>query len=126
MWLVSNANAQGVEALFRAADGTAYQVLSAENLGAAERLRITTVAGSIVGAGSCNGTGMSPGELTSAIGGVLPNNVPPQILFPYGQIRRTVQLTPNSMNISFTNSFGGRVTLGSGAGALNICGNAFD
>jgi hypothetical protein len=48
-------------------------------------------------------------------------------LHPYSAIRRTAILTPNDVSmLSFSNTFGGRVTIGSGGAALNICGAAFD
>lgn len=119
------ASAQVQESLFRAADGTAYQVLAATNLGGgADNIRVTTVAGAIAGAGSCAGTAGQSGQPTSAIGGVLPPNM---TLHPYGQITRSFILTPNDIGeINFDTSFGGRVILGTGGGALNVCHNAID
>jgi len=121
----SRASAQISESEFRAADGTTYQVLVAANLGGgAEEIRVTTVAGAIAGAGSCAATGDMSGSPTSAIGGVLP---PLMQLHPYASIRRTAIVVPNDIGeINFNGTFGGRVTLGTGAGAFNICLNAFD
>jgi hypothetical protein len=42
------------------------------------------------------------------------------------QIVRSGILTPNNTTLNFDPSFGGRVTLGTGPGALNICKDAFD
>ncbi|MEO8601515.1 MAG: hypothetical protein ABI629_02955 [bacterium] len=121
----SPAGAQVQESEFRGADGTTYQVLVASNLGGgAEQIQITTVAGAIAGAGSCAATGDMSGSPTSAIGGVLP---PLMQLHPYTSIHRTAILVPNDIGeINFNSSFGGRVTLGTGGGALNVCLNAFD
>jgi len=123
--LGSAAQAQIQESEFRAADGTTYQVLVASNLGGgAERIRVTTIAGAIAGAGSCAATGNMSGDNTSAIGGVLP---PIMTLHPFGSIRRTIVLTPNDLGtLAFDGSFGGRVSLGTGGGELNVCLNAFD
>ena len=119
------AAAQLQEFLFRADDGTAYQVLAAVNLGAgADRIRVTTVAGSIAGAGSCSATSGMSGQSTSAVGGVVE---PAMALHPYNQIVRTFRLTPNNLFLSqFDSAFGGRLTLGSGGGALNVCHSASD
>jgi hypothetical protein len=123
--LGGRATAQVEESELRAGDGTTYQVLRAQNLGGgAEQLRITTVAGAIAGAGSCAATGDMSGDPTSAIGGVLP---PGMSLHPYNSVVRSFLLSPNDISIvSFHPEFGGRVTLGNGAGALNLCANAFD
>lgn len=109
----------------RAGDGTTYQVIRAQNLGGgAEQLQITTVAGAIAGTGSCSATGNMSGDPTSAIGGVLP---PQMTLHPYDNIVRTFILTPNDNSmLNFDPSFGGRVTLGSGGSALNVCKDNFD
>jgi cysteine-rich repeat protein len=123
--LTTRVDAQVQLSLFRAADGTSYEVLLAANLGGgAESLRITTVAGSLAGAGSCSFTGDEVGDAVSAIGGVLP---PTMSLYPYASIRRTFLLEPNDVNqLNFNSAFGGRVTLGTGAGALNVCASEFD
>jgi len=110
----------------RAADGSTYQVLRAVSAGGdAEQVRITTVAGSVDGAGSCALTGTMIGDAASAIGGVTP---PLMNLHPYAQVHRTFVLTPNDIDaIAFDPSAGGRVTLGdAGGGALNVCSAAVD
>jgi hypothetical protein len=53
-----------------------------------------------------------------------------QQLHPYNQIVRTFVLDTNivnpGMDVTFDPSFGGRVTLGTGAGAKNVCKDLFD
>lgn len=120
------AAAQIQETAFRAADGTVYQVLVAAALGGgAERLRITTVAGSTAGAGSCVSTGSLPGDPVNAIGGVLP---PGMTLHPFTDIRRSGVISGFDVTaLSFDGSFGGRVTIGPVAGTRTaVCGAAFD
>jgi hypothetical protein len=120
------AEAQIQETEFRAADGTTYQVLVATNLGGgAENIRVTTVAGSVAGAGSCAATGNASGDPTSAIGGVLP---PGMNLHPYSQIRRTGIISGVDVSVlNFTGTFGGRVRIGDPMGTVTyVCGAAFD
>ncbi|MGH7787173.1 MAG: hypothetical protein ACRERC_09935 [Candidatus Binatia bacterium] len=119
------AAAQLQQSEFRAEDGTTYQVLAATNLDAgAEQIQVTTMAGAIADAGSCAATGDRSGSPLSAIGGVLP---PLTQLHPYGVIRRTAILVPNAIGmITFDASSGGRVTLGNGSRAFNICLSALD
>jgi hypothetical protein len=108
---------------FRADDGTAYQVLRAPaSLGAgAEKIRITTLEGSSSGAGACTLSGNAPGQSVAAIAG--PNALT-QSLYPFNQIVRTAIITPNDITaVTFDPHFGGRVILGTGGGALNICAN---
>jgi hypothetical protein len=108
----------------RADDGTAYQVISINLIGTgAEEGRITTLAGSATGLGGCDVSEGMKGDRAEAIAGVL---APIQILHPYDQIVRTAILTPNNSALSFDESFGGRLTLGTGGSALNICKDAFD
>lgn len=109
------AAAQLDQTLFRAADGTAYQVLS--NLGAAN-LRVTTVGGSLNGAASCTGTGAAPGDPVAAVGGAAQSGT----LQPFDLVLRSHRLTPTAAGVlAFDAAAGGRVTLGSGGGALNVC-----
>jgi hypothetical protein len=115
------------QTLFRADDGTAYQLLRAiAPLGVgADEVVITTLGGAATGVGACVGIGSMSGSATSAIGGVNPNSG--QILHPFDQIVRTGILVPNSISTaSFDPQFGGRITLGTGAGALNVCKDPFD
>src|SRR5512144_2142122 len=118
------AGAQGSESEFRASDGTTYQVLRANNLGGvAAQLDITTVAGTIAGAGSCAATGNMSGDEASAVGGV----ISPNPLHSYDGVTRSFVLTPNDIGgLTFDPSFSGRVTLGSGPGALEVCASAAD
>jgi hypothetical protein len=112
------------EQLFRAADGTAYQLIS---LGAGSQapVRVTTLAGSVGGVGVCEMTPAAiPGQPVSAIAGVL---VPQVALHPFNGIERTALFTPNDLSsITFTPNLGGRLTLGTGAGAVNVCSTPVD
>lgn len=106
---------------FRAANGTTYQLLRGIGFSSGvERARITTLAGSSTGIGGCNLT--MTGSSASAVAGVLP---PGQTLHAFTSILRTTVLAPNDVNaVSFDPAGGGRLTLGSGAGALNVCHNS--
>jgi hypothetical protein len=108
---------------FRADDGTAYQVVSLGD-GSAD-VRITTLAGSVGGVGVCQMTPAAiPGQPVSAVAGVLP---PAVALHPFDLVVRTFVLTPNDLSsITFNSTFGGRLVLGTGAGALNVCAMSFD
>jgi hypothetical protein len=118
--MIGPAQAQIAESIFRAGDGTAYQVLRAASLSSgAEGIRVTTVAGSTDGVGGCNQTSNTSGQPVSAVAGALQGL---QNLHPFNAIVRTGLLVPNDINaVSFNQAFGGRLTLGTGAGALNIC-----
>src|SRR5262249_43608118 len=119
-------SAQLSESEFRADDGTAYQILRAvAPLGVgAEALRITTLSGSSTGVGGCVLSQNMRNQIAAAIAGPLP---PGQTLHPYDQIARTAILTPNDITaVAFDQHFGGRVTLGTGGAALNICKSGFD
>jgi len=118
------AEAQLDQRLFRAADGTAYQVLRAGGLDSgAEKMRVTTVAGSAAGVGSCLMTGTASGDPLSAVGGTQVA----QTLHPYATVGRTAVLVPNDIvQLSFDSTVGGRLTLGNGSGALSVCGSQFD
>jgi len=103
--------------VFRAADGTAYQVIRAR---ANERFRVTTIAGGTPVLGVCFETNSHSGDPASAVSGADPNAA--QELFPYAQTVRTHVLIPNDISsVSFDQHFGGRVTLGTGSGALSVC-----
>jgi hypothetical protein len=109
--------------LFRADDGTSYQVISVEG-GSTADVRVTTLAGSIAGVGVCQMTsGPVPGELVSGVAGALP---PAVSLHPYDLIHRTALFTPNAATIAFTPDFGGRLVIGTGAGAAAVCSSVFD
>src|SRR5262249_28459337 len=123
--LSSRASAQLVETEFRADDGTAYQVIRAiAPIGVgAEKVRITTLAGSSSGVGGCVLSQNMPGQIAAAIAGPLP---PGQALHPYNSILRTAILAPDNINaVAFDETFGGRVTLGTTT-PLNICRTNFD
>ncbi|MGH7785678.1 MAG: hypothetical protein ACRERC_02370, partial [Candidatus Binatia bacterium] len=117
----STASAQFSESEFRAADGTAYQLIRviAPLTGGAERYRLTSLVGSSSGVGGCNLTGGMAGQVVSAIAGALPPN---QAIHPFSTIKRTAILVPNSVSsINFDINNGGRLTLGTGAGAISVC-----
>lgn len=111
----------------RAADGTTYEVLFASNPlgGGAERLRITTVAGSVAGGSGCTTPGNTSGDPVSAAGFV---DSPSMQLYQYDLVRRTSIIVPPNSTISFDGTFGGRVTFGTpgNASARLVCGAAFD
>ncbi|MDX2168665.1 MAG: hypothetical protein SF182_16455 [Deltaproteobacteria bacterium] len=114
------AAAQLDQTQFRAADGTAYQVL--RNLGGAA-LRVTTVGGSIAGAASCASAGTTSGDPLAALGGA----ALPATLHPFDLVRRSHRLTPNLIAaLAFDTGAGGRLTLGSGGGALTVCASPID
>ena len=136
------------QTLFRADDGTAYQVLrTIPPLGlGATHVTFTSIGGSASGVGSCLGPGSADGDLVSAVGGANPAEF--QALHPYNQIVRTAILVPNDITtLTFDEREGGRVSLGIsnadciGAGAplpcctdagtgtcqaLDVCKNASD
>jgi hypothetical protein len=120
-------DAVGVQqAVFRAADGTAYQVITAvPPLGSGgDEVRLTTIGASGLGTTACTSGQPLAGHQISALGGVHP---PLQQLLGYGNVVRTGILTPNDINtVMFDMSFGGRVGLGTGAAALTVCASPFD
>ena len=112
------AEAQSGELLFRASDGTAYQLLRVQSLPAGfGEVVVTTVAGTIAGAGSCAGTGNMSGDEASAVGGV----TSPNPLFDYNSVVRSFVLSPNNSIVMFDPMFGGHLTLGTAGGALHVC-----
>lgn len=118
---VTGAEAQLSQSQYRAADGTAYQVLRVIGplVGGVERHRITSIVGSANGTGGCSASGSVIGQPAAAVRGALP---PSQILHPYDSIRRTGILVPSGISsIGFDPANGGRLTLGSGGGAVNVC-----
>ena len=119
--LAPAAQAQFTESIYRAADGTAYQLVRVVgSLGAgAERQRVTTLMGSAGGSGGCSLSGSVSGQAASASVGALP---PDQTLHPYEAIRRTAILVPSSVSaVSFDANNAGKLTLGSGGAAINVC-----
>src|SRR5512143_278652 len=91
------AHAQFTQSVFRAADGTAYQLVRVvPPLGAgAERQRVTTLAGSVSGTGGCSVSGSVSGQVAAAVVGALPPN---QMLHDFGAVERTAILVPNSVS----------------------------
>ena len=120
--VASSAQAQ-LQRLFRADDGTAYQLLWLVSPSpGAETFHATTLAGSSFGISSCvDDVATMPGDPVSAVAGSLI----PQL--PYLTAMRTFLLTPNDAvgQAAFDGSGSGRLTLGSGPGALNVC-STFD
>lgn len=102
---------------YRASDGTAYQVLRsvAPLGGGADHERITTVAGAQSGTGGCN---LSTDQASAVVGVISPA----QVLHPFASIKRTALLVPNDASqLSFDPSGAGKVTIGSGGGAVTVC-----
>lgn len=121
--LAGTAGAQIDQAVFRADDGTAYQVLRLDLTTGVAHVRVTTVGSGALGNGGCNTSLGMMGEAASAIAGVLP---PTQSLHPFNAILRSAILNPTDSALTFSQNFGGRVTLGTGGTALSVCYNAFD
>ncbi|MFN8640538.1 MAG: hypothetical protein U0802_02325 [Candidatus Binatia bacterium] len=102
---------------YRADDGTAYQVLRsvAPIGGGADHERITTLAGAPGGTGGCN---LSTMDAAAVVGVISPG----QVLHPFASIRRTAILLPNDANaLNFDPSGAGKVTIGTGGGAVKVC-----
>jgi cysteine-rich repeat protein len=117
----SVARAQFTQSEFRAADGTAYQLVRVvAPIGAgAERQRVTTLSGSSSGSGGCSVSGASAGQVASSVVGAFP---PGQVLHSFGSIKRTAILVPSNVtSITFEESNAGRLTIGTGSGAVNVC-----
>jgi hypothetical protein len=113
----------------RGADGTVYEVvaLPAGPLSAGvESFRVTTVAGSVNGLSICSTSGSGPGQPTSAIVGADGTAPQPQVLHTYSAVDRTGILTPNNLTITFNPNNAGRLTIGTGAGAIDVCRVASD
>ncbi len=124
LWILASApvaQAQFTQTIYRAADGTAYQVVRVvPPLGAgAEHQRVTSIIGSATGSGGCSVSGSVSGQVTAAVVGALP---PRQAVHTYDDIKRTAILLPNSVTaLNFDANNGGRLTLGSGGTAINVC-----
>jgi cysteine-rich repeat protein len=115
------AQAQFTQSIFRAADGTAYQVVRVVSSpgGGAERQRVTTLLGSAAGSGGCSLSGSVSGQVASGVVGVLP---PGQTMHPYEAIRRTAILIPNSVSaVAFDSNNAGRLSIGTGGSAITVC-----
>lgn len=105
---------------YRATDGTAYQVIRVVGPlgGGADLERITTIAGAPGGIGACNLTTTD----AAAVAGALQ---PAQTVHPFSSIRRTAILTPNDITaLAFDPAGAGKLTLGSGGGAIEVCRNS--
>ncbi len=112
---------QFVQSEFRAADGTAYQLLRAVPplQRRAEMYRVTTLVGSPTGVGGCSDVGNIAGEQALAVSGVLAGL---QELHSFSSVERTAILVPNNITaVSFNAVNAGALTLGTGEGAINVC-----
>jgi len=117
----SPAHAQFTQSIYRAADGTAYQVVRVvPPLGAgAEHQRITSIIGTATGSGGCSVSGSVSGQPAAAVVGAL---APRQNVHSYDQIKRTAILLPNSVTaVNFDPNNAGKLTLGTGGTAINVC-----
>ncbi len=128
LWLLASAaDAQlSLGSSQRAFDGTMYEVISVGTgplAGGVDEMRVTTVAGGPDGLSVCSLPG-GPSQPISAAGGA--NLAIPQTLHPYGGVLRSGILTPNDGTIQFDPTNGGRLTVGSGPGAITICGQPVD
>lgn len=115
------AHAQFTQSVFRAADGTAYQLVRVVPplAAGAERQRVTSLVGAASGTGGCSVSGSVSGQVAAAVVGALP---PAQAVHAYDSIRRTAILIPNSVGaLAFDANNAGRLTLGTGGSALNVC-----
>ena len=104
--------------LYRARDGTAYQLIYAVPrviATAAARYRVTTVAAAVPNVQSCELSPLQAGEIARAVSGS-------DALPLFDAMRRTALLQPNdATQVRFDPDGGGRLTLGLGSGATNIC-----
>jgi hypothetical protein len=108
----------------RAADGTAYEVIALPPgplSAGVESFRVTTVAGSVNGLALCSTGGSGPDQPTSALVGADGTAPQPQVLHAYSAVDRTGILNPNNLTITFDATNAGRLTIGTGAGAIDVC-----
>ena len=104
-----------------ATDRSSYYLLAARGSArscSGERIRITALAASINETRACTAVQSMPGGLVAAGAGVLP---PGSTLLPFSLVRRSRVLQPNTDLVRFGANGSGRLTLGSGAGAINAC-----
>jgi hypothetical protein len=124
----SSIAARGVEIvqqLFRAADGTSYQLVYARPTLAdtlEDHFRLTSVAAAVGAAGGCIVVGGGPGATVEAISGVPIDST----LRSASAVQRTTLLEPNETLVSFDSDGRGRLQLGSGGAARQICRDASD
>ncbi|MFN8642102.1 MAG: hypothetical protein U0802_10775 [Candidatus Binatia bacterium] len=124
-WTAAPARAQFTQSLYRAADGTAYQLVRVvPPLGAGAERRVTSLVGATSGTGGCSVSGSTSGQVAAAVVGALP---PSQAVHAYSQIYRTAIVVPNSITaVTFDTNNAGRLTLGTGGSAVNVCRVAGD
>jgi hypothetical protein len=104
-----------------ATDRSSYYLLAARGSArscSGERIRITALAASVSETRVCTAVQSMPGSTVEAGAGVLP---PGSSLLPLSLIQRSRVLQPNTDLVRFGANGSGRLTLGSGAGALNVC-----
>jgi hypothetical protein len=125
------AGAVTFQTVYRAADGTVYQLLQTVGFvplnlrdpANGEVHRINSVVGSSSEPRSCLAVGGAPGERLVAYTGV----EAPGVIHPITATERTGVLTkPTTSDPTFAPQGSGRLTIGSGASALNICAAAAD
>jgi hypothetical protein len=114
--------------VYRAQDGTVYQVIFAPNglPGGEDEYRITTVAGAAQNVTACSGLfDLGAGALdASALVGrdsSLPGSV-----HPFGAMARTTVLSPTALVGSFDPAGGGRLVVGNGANPIDVCRSPLD
>jgi hypothetical protein len=106
-------------------DGTVYVIIADDtrpHLGGAEKVQMTTVAGGPNGILACSQADPIAGQLVSALAGVDP--LAGQTLHDFNSILHTGIVTPNNLTIHFDPSLSGRLTVGTGGGAVDICREA--
>ena len=115
------ARAQFTQSVYRAADGTAYQVVRVVPplSSGAERQRVTSLVGSASGTGGCSVSGSISGQPAAAVVGALP---PSQVVHAFDSMKRTAILIPNSVSaLTFDANNAGKLVLGTGGSAINVC-----
>jgi hypothetical protein len=110
-----------VEEVYRAANGTVYQVISVPSgaiPGGAEQYRITTVAGGFGGFTACGDVGFGS-DLASTLAAANPDM--PTGLVPFSNVTRTTVLSPTDLVASFNPAEDGRLILGNAPNMFDIC-----
>ncbi len=86
----------------------------------AEKYRITTVAAGQNGVTACGDVGFGTNTASTLAG------VASMTLRPFFGVRRTTVLTPPDLGGAFVPTNAGRLTIGSGGGAIDVCLSATD
>ena len=108
----------------RATDGTVYQVIAVPpgplSVGA-EEVRVTTVAGGVAGLTSCTSiTGSQNAPARAAAGAEVGIG---QVLHSLASVQRTTVLAPAPFQVTFDPGGSGRLVLGAGGSAFQVCRN---